>query len=287
VAEVVVTSASESSGRRRRQRIPADQIRVQMFSAARDLVFAQGFSISLEELSFEEVIRKAGISRSSAYRLWPYKGDFVQDLLCDLAGPNWLGTAAFDQETIELASNVIFSKADQLKTPEGRRAALLEAVRVGVAQNLKAIAASKEWHIFVALNASAGAAGNDESRLRVVAELQHSEMTFIDKMTEFYNAMLDALGLEMRNGYTVQQFAMAGAAVVEGLSLRRLIVTAAETAARPPLIPEHSWVLSDQLNAPVSSPDPLNDNEWSLAAVSFLGIMDAMTRPRPADHSAS
>src|SRR5689334_2495490 len=88
--------------RRRRQRIPAEEIRQRMFDAARRMVYESGVQISLEELSFEEVIQAAGVSRSSAYRIWPYKGDFVQELLCHLAGPQWLGTAAFDQETIDL-----------------------------------------------------------------------------------------------------------------------------------------------------------------------------------------
>ncbi len=253
-----------------------------MFEAARQLVYEQGVQISLEELSFEQVIALAGVSRSSAYRVWPYKGDFVQDLLCDLAGPNWLGTAAFDEETLQAAEQVVSANVDKLGSPEGRREVLLEAVRVGVNRNFQAIAASSEWHIYVALNAAVGSAGNDEGRLRIAAALQHSEMTFIDRMTEFYGHMIAALGLELREGYTVRHMAMAGASVVEGLALRWLLVKAVDRAQRPPIVPDHGWTLADVLGRPIPAPGRAanaNQEEWTLAAVAFLGVIDVMTKP--------
>jgi AcrR family transcriptional regulator len=266
--------------RRKRLRMPADEITERMFEAARQIVYAQGVQVSLEELGFEQVIELAGVSRSAAYRLWPYKGDFVQDLLCDLAGPSWLGTAAFDQETIDTATNVVMSSAEKLTTPEGRRQVLLEAIRQGVAQNFKAIVQSQEWHIYVALNASIRKAGDDESRLRIAAALQNSEMTFVDKMSEFYSGMLEFLGLRFRDDtYTVRHLAVAGAAVVEGLALRRLVTEAVEDARRPPVIPDHGWSLSDLLTASISGPPDAENQDWSLAALAFSGIVDALTEP--------
>lgn len=287
----MATTASDDTStgqqRRRRQRIPADKIRKEMFEAARKLVYAQGVQISLEELSFERVIALAGVPRSSAYRLWPYKGDFVQDLLCDLAGPNWLGTAAFDQETIDAAKRVVSDHADKLRSQEGRREVLLEAVRVGVARNFRAIMESNEWHIYVALNASMGSTGDDESRLRIAAALQHSEMTFIDRMSDFYSQMLAALGLRFRNeAYTVRHLAMAGASVVEGLALRRLLVKAVDEAKRPPVVPEHGWTLGDVLDPPLPGPGDDTAEDWSLAAIAFLGIVDIMSEPAPGNEES-
>ncbi len=137
-----------------------------------------------------------------------------------------------------------------------------------------------EWHIYVALNAAVGSAGNDEGRLRIAAALKHSEMTFNDRMSEFYGSMLPALGLELREGYTVRHVAMAGAAVVEGLALRSLLENAVEQAQRPPLVPDHGWAFASVLGEPVPAPEGVESNQtWSLAAVAFLGILDSMTRP--------
>jgi AcrR family transcriptional regulator len=259
-----------------------------MFEAARRLVYAQGVQVSLEELGFEQVIELAGVSRSSAYRLWPYKGDFVQDLLCDLAGPSWLGTAAFDQETIDLAANIVMSNSEKLSTPEGRRQVMLHAVRDAVAQNFKAIIESQEWHIYVALNASVRTAGDDESRLRIAAALQNSEMTFVDRMADFYSGMLDVLGLRFRSdAYTVRHLAVAGAAVVEGLALRRLITVAVDTAKRPPYVPDHGWSLAELLTTNLPYPEASDAQPWSLAALAFLGIVDTLTEPAVPDDDAS
>jgi len=280
--EAADDDSSEQDTRRRRRRIPADEIRIAMFGAARELVYQQGVQISLEELSFEHVISLAGVSRSSAYRIWPYKGDFVQDLLCDLAGPNWLGTAALDRETIDLAWRIVDENASELDTAEGRRRVLLEAVKRCVMQNFTALRESNEWHIYVALNATAKSARNEESRLRVVAAQQHSEMTFIDRMTEFYTEILAELGLQMRHSaYTIRHLAMAGAAIVEGLALRQLIADTVEKAKRPPLVPDHGWSFSGVLSAPLPAPMGSRDLDWSLAAIGFLGILNIMTEPVP------
>jgi hypothetical protein len=147
-------------------------------------------------------------------------------------------------------------------------------------QNFQAISASNEWHIYVALNAAVGSAGNDEGRLRIAAALKHSEMTFNDRMSDFYADMLQALGLELREGYTVRHVAMAGAAVVEGLALRCLLNNAVEQAQRPPLVPDHGWAFASVLGEPVPAPEGADpDQAWSLPAVAFLGVLDIMTQP--------
>jgi AcrR family transcriptional regulator len=56
-----------------------------MLVAALAMVSSTGLTVSLEHISFEDVIRDAGVSRSAVYRRWPYKGLFFSDLLRQLA----------------------------------------------------------------------------------------------------------------------------------------------------------------------------------------------------------
>src|SRR5689334_20987803 len=107
--------------RGRRARLTNDQVARRMLDAAQSLVEETGLTVSLEHLSFEEVIQRARVSRSAAYRLWPYKDEFFVDLLCDLAGPSWQGTAAFDKETILLVEELVTKNFDRVATAEGRR----------------------------------------------------------------------------------------------------------------------------------------------------------------------
>jgi AcrR family transcriptional regulator len=254
-----------------------------MLAAARELVFASGVTISLEDLSFEEVIQHAGVPRSSVYRIWPYKGDFVDDLLCHMAGPNWFGTAAFDQETLDLAATVVADHQDMLATPEGRRAVLLEAVRQAALQNFRAIVDSQEWHIYVALVATARSTHDDEARERIEKALGASEEAFITKMAEFYEAMGQVLGRRLRKPeYSYHHVASAGAALVEGLALRQVLAQTLKSAPDNRKPHDRGFSLNELLNSPL--PGPGIDGkpaDWSLPALAFMAIVDSFTEPDP------
>jgi AcrR family transcriptional regulator len=269
--------------RRRRTRIPADEVRAKMLTAARDLVFASGVTISLEDLSLEEVIRRAGVPRSSVYRIWPYKGDFVDDLLCHMAGPNWYGTSAFDQETIDLAAKIVGDHQQELSTPEGRRAVVLEAVRQAVLQNFRAIVTSQEWHIYIALVATARSTRDDAARARIEEALADSEARFLTTMTDFYQLMAEALGFRLRiPNYSYQHLAAAGAALVEGFALRQILAEAQRTDAAHRKRQQPDIDLGGLISSPL--PGPGIDGEpadWSLPAIAFLGIIDAFVEPDP------
>ena len=56
-----------------------------MLRAAVAMVHHAGLTVSLDHISFEHVIRDADVSRSAAYRRWPYKDLFYGDLIEELA----------------------------------------------------------------------------------------------------------------------------------------------------------------------------------------------------------
>src|ERR1700759_2065361 len=70
----------------RPERVPAEAVRQRMLEAGRELALEAGAALTIEHLRLEEVIQRARVPRSSAYRLWPYKEDYIEDLLCYLAG---------------------------------------------------------------------------------------------------------------------------------------------------------------------------------------------------------
>jgi AcrR family transcriptional regulator len=269
--------------RHRRQRIPADEVRTKMLTAARDLVFASGVTVSLEELSLEDVIRHAGVPRSSVYRIWPYKGDFVDDLLCHMAGPNWFGAAAFDKDTIDLAMKVVADHEQMLGTPEGRRAVVLEAARQAVLRNFRAIVTSQEWQIYIALIATARSTRDDEARARIEEALGDSEAAFITRMADFYQLMGDALGFRLRSpAYSYTHLAAAAAALVEGLALRQVLAEARRDNPESRTRQHQNLDLEKLISSPL--PGPGIDGKpavWSLAALAFIGILDTFVEPDP------
>lgn len=236
---------------------PDTGLRRRMLDAAQELVEeARGLTVSLEHLSFEEIIKRAGASRSSVYRLWPRKEDFYIDLICELAGPSWQGTSAFDQGTITVAGTVVAERLDMLQTPEGRRCVMREAVRQGARQNFQAIVTSTQWRTYVALTATILSMPDNEVRQRVKAALQNAEREFIRRMVLFYEDMAVILGLRLRPPFeSFVSLAAAGAAVVEGLGLRQLI-------------------MPEAVNQTFFLPGTNGPEEWTMPALGFLAIIE-------------
>jgi AcrR family transcriptional regulator len=277
-------SARPAAAPRRRRRIPAAEVRGKMLAAARELVYATGVTVSLEDLSLEDVIRRAGVPRSSVYRIWPYKGDFIDDLLCHMAA-SLAGAAAFDPQTPDLVRKVITDHLDLLATAEGRRALMLETIRQGLAQNFSALVDSREWHIYIALVATAGPARDDQARDRIKQALGASEEAFLGRAGEFYRQMGQVFGLRLRYpAFGYDHLASAAASLVEGLALRHILARALVGAPDSGQPPRSALSLGDIIST--SRPGPGIDGtpaDWSLAATAFLGILDALTEPDPSN----
>lgn len=263
--------------RRRRPRLAANEVRERMFEAAKELLRTHGVLVSLEEITLEEVVRTAGIPRSSAYRIWPYKGDFVADLMIHLAGPEtWLGTAGFDQKTLLVACDVILEHWHRLDSEEGRRAVVREAARQALEQNMISVAESIEWEVYVALVATARGNSQDESRQELTAVLKQTEITLVGIMAEFYEAIFDGVGLQLRDeALTYGHLAIAGASVVEGIALRAMMIQATDDS-------ESNGLLEGLINTPVPGPGiDGNQTDWTIAGWAYLAILEAAVVPTP------
>src|SRR2546430_4722528 len=111
----------------RPDRVPADEVRQRMLDAGRELALEAGAALTIEHLRLEQVIQRARVPRSSAYRLWPYKDDYIDDLLSYLAGAgSWFsGRPVLAPQTQQAVRRVLDDNEDLLATPGGRRALLM------------------------------------------------------------------------------------------------------------------------------------------------------------------
>ena len=241
-------------------------LRRKMLDAAQRLLDqAGGLSVTLEDLGLDKVIKEAGVSRTSVYREWENKEEFYIDLLCDLAGPSWQGTAAFDEQTILLARNVVTDDLSALASAEGRRQLLIKAVNVAAEQNYRAVITSIQWRTYVTLTATVLSISTESSgRARIEQALRRSEAFFLGKMADFYSDMAIVLGLRLRSYVpSYELLAAAGAAVVEGLALRQTLM--------PELVNQRIVIREGELAG-----------GWHLAALGFLGVFDGMVESDPA-----
>src|ERR1700751_6484358 len=140
----------------RPERVPAEEVRRRMLEAGRDLAIESGAALTIEPLRVEEVIQRARVPRSSAYRMWPYREEYIDDLLCYLAGVgNWFNDRpVFDPETFTVLKQVVEDNRELISQPGGLRAVLCEVVRLTVAQNYSALTDSRLLGVRLALSAT-------------------------------------------------------------------------------------------------------------------------------------
>ncbi len=176
VADYLIQHASRE---RRSARVPAstwDEVKERMLETARDLALEAGVGVSLEEVRMDEVIRRAGVPHTSVYRLWPYKEDFVNDLLYRLAATAPPSGERVYQEAGETAVAVVLANQHRLGTAEGRRAVLREAIRRAIAVNFPAVINSRPWQVYVALISTLGAIRDSGARAGLAAALEETEI---------------------------------------------------------------------------------------------------------------
>lgn len=241
------------SGRRRR--LSDAETAARMLQAATAMVSRSGLTVSLEHLSFEDVIREAGVARSAAYRRWPYKDLFFGDLLKELARAVELAEVA-GRESQALVARVAAEHLDWLETPATRRRLLAELLRLGAAHDFELLAASPAWRSYLALHATVQSLPDGELRAEVSAALSESERGFIRRVAASWGRVAGLLGYRVRADAGVSLDTVAALA---SASLRGLTLLAAATP--------------DLATQPVTA-DPLGTGpaEWTPAALGVAGV---------------
>ena len=156
-------------GAQRRVRLSDEQTARRVLGAALAQLAEQGISVGLDQLRFEEVIRAANVSRSSAYRRWPNRDALVEDVLVELAhGTYQPGVGAV---VARRAAEVVASHAAQAIDLSERHDLFVELVRMTFEVDLAATAASREFRSYLALRAAFAGIESDELQSRIAAAL--------------------------------------------------------------------------------------------------------------------
>lgn len=262
----------------RAERVPAEEVRQRMLDAGRDLALKAGAALTIEHLRLEEVIQRAQVPRSSVYRLWPYKEDFIDDLLCYLAGPgSWFKSrGVFDPQTFAIVEATVRDNRSLLGTPEGRWAVLREATRLGAFRNYQAFSESQPWRLHMALLATLGSTRTGDARHRIATALEESQSRSRKSLVGLYQEMMRTLGLRLRDpSRTADHLVLAGGTMIQSFGLRNIQVQAALGDA-------DADTVNELLNMPV--PGPGIDGKpapWSLAAFAYMALLEAFLEPDP------
>ncbi len=189
-----------------------------MLDAALAMVNATGLTVSLDHLSFEDVIRDARVSRSTVYRRWPYKDLFFSDLLKELARAATPASVSSEQTSLPEIRRVVLEHLDWLRTPDRRPELILELIRRGAVPEFETMHRSTEWRTYLALHATYLSVADDELRRDLQEALARSERDFIGRIAAAWQRLVGLFGYRLRPalGATFEDFASMASADLRG-----------------------------------------------------------------------
>ncbi len=237
-----------------------------MLDAAIAMVNQTGLTVSLDHLSFEDVIREARVSRSTVYRRWPYKDLFFSDLLKELARAATPAAVSSEESTIPEIRRVIEEHPDWLDTAELRRELLLELIRQGALHDFETMRRSTEWRTYLALHATFLSVADDTFRDELRAILAQSDREFVQRIAVAWEHLSSLFGYRLRPELhaTFELVASVASADVRGHVIMALAApdAATERIRARPLGARH-------------------EAEWSAPALALAGISMTFLEPDP------
>src|SRR5262245_46578821 len=193
----MVRSAPEPTGLGRRARRLSDQETAdRMLRAALEMIGRTGLTVSLDHLSFEDVIREARVARSAVYRHWPYKDLFFSDVVTELA-KSAIPSAAANETIVGLIRRVVAERDDDLRTSEGRHGLLGELIRQAATAHFDAQYGSPQWRTYLALHATFLSLASGELRERVQEILRQSEQGFVTRVAAAWQQIAEVFGYRL------------------------------------------------------------------------------------------
>lgn len=248
---------------RRSRRLSDRETEERMLQAAASMVNRTGLTVSLDHLSFEDVIRNADVSRSAVYRRWPYKDLFFSDLVKKLAKD---ATSAILNDETEAMRRVVAEHLDWFETPELRQSLIMELVRQLTLVDFKALHGSADWRTYIALHATFMSLADGDLRDQVQVALAQSEHDRTAHIATAWEQLAGLFGYRLRPelGATFETTGKLLMATMHGL-----VIMALST----PEIADYR-VQASPLGAAAK-------DEWSLVAMGFASVVSMFLEPDP------
>jgi hypothetical protein len=237
-----------------------------VLAAGVEAISALGLTVSLEHLSFEGIIQDANVSRSSAYRRWPYKDLFFADLLLELARSTDLGDDG--NPLLVDALQMAAQRRNNLRTDAGRRGLVVDMLHRALQLDVEAVYSAPRWRTYIALNATFAGLPDGDLRSRIGDALKATERRFTAQRAAVLARVVPLMGyrlvepLQGIEGYEMMAYAVGS--TYTGLVVRAL--------SDPELLK------NERTMQPFGASQP---GEWSVAAYLAASAFLSFVEPDP------
>ena len=231
-----------------------------MLEAAVERVKSEGLQLDYANIELENLIRAAGVPRSTVFRIWPDRMAFIADLVRALfeADPGF--EAGFDEKTLDTFQQALGTASGEERSADEKQVALRAAVRVAVAHNIVAVENSVAWRAYKTMSAALASGDAVPGGAEIRTLLGEIEDRYVDRMSALYVQLNAAVGIRMREGVTEGDLALAIMSVIDGMADHRRI--------NPPFVDRPRTV---DLGAE-------GPTEWHLAGLAVYGVYAAFTQ---------
>lgn len=208
--------------RGRPPKFPPDEVRTRLLEAALETLRVNGVSSGLDAVTLDGAILDADVPRGMSYKIWRTEDGTPQDafrratVLHILRMPAKTGLPA----TRQLTESELAKRSDELESddPEVRHNLFREMVRLVGEFNYLTLENSSNWKLYSAIRTAALTRPDPDTE--VLDALRAGEEYLIDMYSGLYLDVAQAIGMQLRAEYRIEEFAAACYGVNEGLSGR-------------------------------------------------------------------
>lgn len=175
-----------------RQPSPRDQI----IATALSEIAAHGLTVGLDHLSLEKVIAASGVSRATAYRIWPSKQQFLADVIVASVRSTTLDVDS--EQEVGRISALLDQHPDFATDADTRRHVVVDGLRISIQADLERIVSSPQWSTYLALSATSRGLPEGVLKTEVASALAQADQRFTDHRVTVYARLPRLLGYRLR-----------------------------------------------------------------------------------------